>query len=262
MSCFPTLPTRGEAWILASPGASGQEPLPGFVSQPAPFPCSSVLGVDVAYNLSPSFATPTPTQGAPGLWMGSSSQPGPQVCVACLLCLASCRGFPTLTLLPSIVAGSSLPSLTLCSLPQGPPGVPGPPGPPGMPGLQVKSVNSLEFGAQGPNSLGASSVLALSVLPPYYIISLMISLCYCSPAWHGGLQILGPGLWTPRLILRNVLLCFSSSTPLVGSKPRPGRNLGLEAELCTSTDCTVGAAISIGWCAMSFCLCELFQALF
>lgn len=137
-SCFPAFPTGGEVWILASPGASGREPLPGFVFQPAPFPCNSVLGVGVVCNLSPSFATPTPTQGAPGLWMGSSSQPGPQVCVACLLCLASCRGFPALTLLPSTVAGSSLPPLILSSLPQGPPGVPGPPGPPGMPGLQVK----------------------------------------------------------------------------------------------------------------------------
>lgn len=61
-------------------------PLP---PRPAASPCSPALGVDVAYNLSPSFATPTPTQGAPGLWMGSSWQPGPQVCVACLLCLSA-----------------------------------------------------------------------------------------------------------------------------------------------------------------------------
>uniref|UniRef100_A0A452FV55 Collagen alpha-1(XVI) chain n=1 Tax=Capra hircus TaxID=9925 RepID=A0A452FV55_CAPHI len=72
-------------------------------------PRSPALGVDVAYNLSPSFATPTPTQGAPGLWMGSSWQPGPQ----------------------------------------GPPGVPGPPGPPGMPGLQVKRESEGRAGRQG-----------------------------------------------------------------------------------------------------------------
>lgn len=46
---------------------------------------------------------PTPTQGAPGLWMGSSWQPGPQVCRLSplfLLVSASALGLPTLASLP------------------------------------------------------------------------------------------------------------------------------------------------------------------
>ena len=74
--------------------------------------------------------------------MGSSWQPGPQVCVACLLCLSSCppasRGLPILTPAPPAMGQNFLLGLMVSSLLQGPPGIPGPPGPPGMPGLQVK----------------------------------------------------------------------------------------------------------------------------
>lgn len=75
--------------------------------------------------------------------MGSSSQPGPQVCVACVLCLASCRGFSRHDT-TAVHGGRELSStpLILSSLLQGPPGVPGPPGPPGMPGLQVKGLET------------------------------------------------------------------------------------------------------------------------
>lgn len=57
-----------------------------------------------------------------------------------------------------------------------------------------------------------------------------------------GAQIPGPDLGTPSLILRNVLLCFSPSTPLIGSKPRPGRPSSA-SEPYTGSDSTVGCVI-------------------
>lgn len=155
----------------------------GFAPQPAASPCSPALGVDVACNLSPSFATPTPTQGAPGLWMGSSWQPGPQVCVACLLCLSACppapRGLPTLTLLPSAMGQGFLLGLIISPLPQGPPGVPGPPGPPGIPGLQVKWEKRVRVWEAG--CWGACSMLDLKCAAPQPSTYICHSSLLCAP---------------------------------------------------------------------------------
>lgn len=94
--------------------------------------------------------------------MGSSSQPGPQVCVACVLCLASCRGFSRHDT-TAVHGGRELSStpLILSSLLQGPPGVPGPPGPPGMPGLQVKGLETRRESRDWGGGTGTKQLLGL-----------------------------------------------------------------------------------------------------
>lgn len=173
----------------SSPQPGGEARLPasaqraraprGFAPQPAASPRSPALGVDVAYNLSPSFATPTPTQGAPGLWMGSSWQPGPQVCRLSPLSLLLFASTPRLAQ-PYAAAPSHGAELASGSdyffFPQGPPGVPGPPGPPGVPGLQVKGEKSKRIWEAG---------LALRAPPLPHTRTGHFSLP-CASAWQSG----------------------------------------------------------------------------
>lgn len=157
--------------------------------------------------------------------MGSSWQPGPQVCVACLLCFSSCPpaplGLPALTLLPPAMGQSFLPGLIISSLPQGPPGVPGPPGPPGMPGLQVNGDRRMSLG-------GKAHVLCWTpgcAAPPPSTHAGHFSLV-CAPAPQGGVEgplTPGAGLSTPGLFSRHVLLCPSPATLLT---PMPGPGFG------------------------------------
>lgn len=82
-------PQGGEAGFCLCPPCRALRP----IQLP---PHTASLGVDVAYNLSP-----TPTQGAPGLWMGSSWQPGPQVCrLSPMSYVRQHQGLPALTALP------------------------------------------------------------------------------------------------------------------------------------------------------------------
>lgn len=161
--------------------------------------------------------------------------------------------FPAMTLLPSMVAGSSFPTSDFVFSPTGSPRCPRTTRSPWNAWIAGKK----DWRLEGVVVAGIKQLLRLLHAGPEGTASST----HTHACWDFLVQLLPSVVW--RALRSLVSACgLPASYPLIGSKPRAGRNPGSEAKLYTGSECTVGTAVSMCWCDMHFCLCDLFHVWF